>query len=232
MQYGFKRSKDNQHQSQTLIQNQTIMKKIFFGLLALSAILFSSCNNSGSKKEQEMHDMNNMPKDSAEKHATAAAKEAKTIAITYSNMDAKAAASIKDIVSHYLHVKNALANDNGNEAADGAKAMGKAMAAMDKSLLTAAQKKVYDDIEEVLIEHAEHIEKNGDKIEHQRSHFSMMSEDVYDFVKAFGAGQPIYHDHCPMYNDNKGAMWLSEIQEVKNPYYGAKMLSCASVKEK
>ena len=207
------------------------MKKIFFGLLALSAILFGSCNNSGSKKEEETHDMNAMPTDTAKQHATADVKEAKTVAITYTDMNAEAAASIKEIVNHYLHIKNALAIDNGREAADGAKAMEKAMADMDKSLFSAAQKKVYDDIEEVLVEHAEHIGKNGDKIEHQRSHFSMMSKDVYDLVKAFGAGQPIYHDHCPMYDDNKGAMWLSEVQEVKNPYFGAKMLTCGTVEE-
>ena len=146
-------------------------------------------------------------------------------------MDAKPAAFIQDIVSHYLHIKNALANDNGDEAADGAKKMGKVMADMYKSLLAAAQKKVYNNIEDVLVEHAEYIVKNCDKIEQQRSHFSLMSEDVYDLVKGFGAGQRIYHDHCPMYNDNKGAMWLSEIKEVKNPYYGAKMLTCGSVEE-
>jgi hypothetical protein len=59
----------------------------------------------------------------------------------------------------------------------------------------------------------------------------MLSEDVYDLVKNFGAGQPIYHDHCPMYNENKGAMWLSEMKEVKNPFYGAEMLTCGTVEE-
>ncbi|TAL51147.1 MAG: DUF3347 domain-containing protein, partial [Chitinophagaceae bacterium] len=92
-------------------------------------------------------------------------------------------------------------------------------------------KKVYDDIEDGLKEHAEHTGKNGSDIKHQRSHFSMMSEDVYDLVKAFGGGQPIYHDHCPMYNEGKGAMWLSEMKEVKNPYYGAEMPKCGSVEE-
>ena len=59
----------------------------------------------------------------------------------------------------------------------------------------------------------------------------MLSEDVYDLAKAFGAGQPLYHDHCPMYNENKGAMWLSEMKEVKNPYYGSKMITCGTVEE-
>jgi hypothetical protein len=41
----------------------------------------------------------------------------------------------------------------------------------------------------------------------------------------------LYHDHCPMANDNKGAMWLSEVREVKNPYFGGKMNECVKVQE-
>jgi hypothetical protein len=150
----------------------------------------------------------------------------------FSNLDPKLTTSLNTIVNHYLHVKNALASDNGSEAASGAKAMGRSMSELDKSLLAADQKKAYDDIEEDLKEHAEHIGKNGDNIKHQREHFSMMSEDVYDLVRAFGGGQALYHDHCPMYNrDNGGAMWLSETKEVKNPYFGSEMPRCGKVEE-
>ncbi len=207
------------------------MKKIFFSVLTVSAFVFAACNNSGNKNEPKAHDMNSMNKDTAQPVATADDKNMKAVAVTYTTVDAKAAASIKEIVGHYLHVKNALSKDKGNEAASGAKAMREVIGKFDKSLLTAEQKKVYDGIEEDLTEHAEHIGKNGDKIEHQRYHFSMMSEDVYELVKAFGAGEPIYHDHCPMYDEGKGAMWLSEMKEVKNPYFGAKMPGCGTVEE-
>ena len=205
------------------------MKRIIFIALAISTIVFSACNNSGN--EHEGHDRNNMNKDSTRHAAATDNKEVKTVAVTYTNIDTKAASSIKEIVDHYLHIKNALANDNANEAALGAKAMEGAINKLDKSLLTADQKKVYDEIEDDLKEHADHIGKNGDKVSHEREHFSMMSEDVYDLVKAFGSGRPLYHDHCPMYNENKGAMWLSETKEVKNPYFGAKMLTCGTVEE-
>ena len=202
------------------------MKKIFFFVLAISTI--TACNQGGNKNETEKHDMN---KDSMQ-HATATdEKDIKVVAITYNNIDAKINASIKEIVDHYLHIKNALANDNGSEAASGAKAMENAINKLDKSLLTAEQKTTYDKNEEEMKEHAEHIAKNGGKIEHQRSHFVMMSEVVYDLVKNFGAGRPMYHDHCPMARDNQGAMWISEMKEVKNPYFGAKMLTCGTVEE-
>jgi major membrane immunogen (membrane-anchored lipoprotein) len=207
------------------------MKKKFFSIVAISAFIISACNNSGSKNETEKHDMNSMNKDSTQHATVNDDKEVKAVSITYTNVDAKAAASIKEIVDHYLHIKNALANDNGNEAAMGAKAMEGAFSKLDKSLLTADQKKVYDEIEDDLTEHAEYIGKNGDKVSHERERFSMMSEDVYDLVKSFGSGRTLYHDHCPMYNDNKGAMWLSETKEVKNPYFGGKMPTCGTVEE-
>jgi hypothetical protein len=150
---------------------------------------------------------------------------------SFNTVDPKLAASLKTVVDHYLHIKNGLVNNSGSEAANGGKAMADAMNKVDKSLFTAEQKKVYDDIEDDLKEHAEHIGKNADDIEHQREHFVMMSEDVYDLVKAFGGGQTLYHDHCPMANDNKGAMWLSETKEIKNPYFGGKMNKCVKVPE-
>jgi hypothetical protein len=207
------------------------VKKTFFSILTISAIAITACNNTSRKNEPGKHNMNNMNKDSTP-HATGTDdKDVKAVAVTYTTVDAKAAASIKEIVDHYLHIKNALANDNAGEAANGAKAMEATLSKFDKSFFTAEQKIIYDQNEEELKEHAEHIEKNGDNIKHQRSHFSMLSEVIYDLIKAFGAGQPIYHDHCPMYNENKGAMWLSEMKEVKNPYFGAKMLTCGRVEE-
>jgi hypothetical protein len=34
-----------------------------------------------------------------------------------------------------------------------------------------------------------------------------------------------------MYNNNKGATWLSETKEIKNPYMGKKQPTCGSLKE-
>ena len=114
------------------------MKRIIFIALAISTIVFSACNNSGN--EHEGHDRNNMNKDSTQHAAATDDKEVKTVAVTYTNIDAKAAASIKEIVDHYLHIKNALANDNANEAAIGAKAMEGAISKLDKSLLNRGSK--------------------------------------------------------------------------------------------
>jgi hypothetical protein len=205
------------------------MKK-FFLLLALPAITLFACN-SNTNNAHDGHDMNSMAKDSAMPAPAMVDQNIKAIPVAFTNMDPKAAASIKEIVEHYLHIKNALANDNGIEAASGAKAMAEAMKSLDKSLFSAEQKTAYDKTADDLKEHAEHIAANGDKIDHQRSHFSMMSEDVYELVKNFGAGRPMYHDHCPMARNNQGAMWMSENKDIKNPYFGPKMPTCGTVEE-
>ena len=138
---------------------------------------------------------------------------------------------VKEIVSGYLQLKNALASDNGNDAATAGNTMVTAFEKLDKSALPAEKKKTYDDIEDDAKEHAEHIGKNGSNIKHQREHFDMLSKDMYELVKTFGAGQQLYYDHCPMYNNNKGADWISERKEISNPYLGKEMPTCGTIKE-
>jgi len=41
----------------------------------------------------------------------------------------------------------------------------------------------------------------------------------------------VYYQFCPMAIDNKGAYWLSEESDIKNPYFGDAMLTCGETKE-
>lgn len=202
------------------------MKKIMLPSLAFAFILLTACNSNEKASKKDETSTTNAD---TSKARTPVASEMKEIAPAFTNVDPKLAASLNAVFDHYFHIKNALVHNDQNEAASGAKAMADVMTKIDKSLFTAEQKKIYDDIEADLKEHADHIGKS--KIDHQRNHFSMMSEDVYDLAKAFGAGRTVYHDHCPMANDNKGAMWLSETKEIKNPYFGGKMNECVNIPE-
>lgn len=202
------------------------MKKTILIISAITAIAVISCNSNNASKESNT----GMNHDSMPMHMqqnTQPDKDIKMVAATFTSVDPAVASYIKTLVTEYLSVKNALINSNETEAATASGKMYDAMKTFDKSLLSADQKKIYDDIESDLKEHAEHISKN--KIDHQREHFATMSKDMYDLVKAFGAGMTLYHDHCPMYKD--GSMWLSETKDIKNPYYGDKMMTCGSVEE-
>lgn len=203
------------------------MKQLVLGIIAVSTMTFTACNNNGGKSGKDnMSEVNN---DAAKEVSPKADKTVKEISPTFTNLDGTTAGFIKNVVDHYLHIKNAMANDNESEASNGAKMLSEALAKVDKSFFTPEQKKIYDENEEDLKEHAEHVSKS--KIDHQREHFSMMSEDVYSLVKAFGGGRTLYHDHCPMANNNKGAMWISEMAEIKNPYMGSSMPKCGNVEE-
>ena len=150
---------------------------------------------------------------------------------TNNSIEQTKSGTINDVVSGYLSLKNALTNDNANEAASAAKGINESLTKVNELDLNADQKKVYDDVKDDIKEHAQHIADNSSKIDHQREHFDLLSRDIIDLVKATGTSQTLYRDFCPMYNNKKGAYWLSETKEIKNPYYGKEMLKCGEVKE-
>ena len=190
-------------------------------LVAASAIIFSSCGNDSTDQGG-----------TATNDTTATGNTKPGNETAPNDVESTTSAPMKEVVDHYLHVKNALANDNGAEAASGAKAMVASLEKINATSFTAEQKKLYDDVAPDLKEHAEHTAGNAGNIGHQREHFITMSQDVYELVKGFGATKTLYKDHCPMANDNKGANWISETEEVNNnPYMGKKMPKCGKLEE-
>jgi Protein of unknown function (DUF3347) len=207
------------------------MKTIIIGAVVAATVTFAACNNnSNHSREGHQHDTAATAGDAMKSAAPATDNPVAEMKPQFTNIDARVAAAMKTVVADYLQIKNGLAADNPSEAANGGKAMAAAMSKVDKAAMTPEQQQLYKENEDDLKEHAEHIGKNEGNMAHQREHFAQMSEDVYALVKAFGGGQTLYQDHCPMYNDNKGALWLSETQDVKNPYLGGKMPTCGMVK--
>lgn len=205
---------------QSYKHKRNIMKmKLIQG--AMTALLIVANSLTFAQDKHEHH---------GKKEAAVVTTKADTIS-TLHMMDMKPAAGINKIVEKYLQLKNALVNDNTEDAGAAGKEIVGEMGKFDKLSLTAEQKKLYEDVEDDAREHAEHIGENAGNIEHQREHFEMLSKDLYDLVKVFGSDQVLYKDFCPMYNDKKGAIWLSEIKTIKNPYYGKKMQTCGSMKE-
>ncbi|RPD51141.1 MULTISPECIES: DUF3347 domain-containing protein [Chitinophagaceae] len=195
-----------------------------------SVLTLTACDSNKGGATHEGHDTTaaaTTEKPAAEADAT----PAKAIAITYPQVDANISAALKESVDHYLHVKNALANDDAAEAGKGAEAMSASLQKVDKSLFTPEQKGAYDGVADGIKEHAGQIAKSSGAIAQQRQHFVTLSEHVYALAKAFGGGRTLYHAHCPMAKNNEGAMWLSEAKEINNPYFGAQMLECGTVEE-
>ena len=66
-----------------------------------------------------------------------------------------------------------------------------------------------------------------------RASFEHVSNFVLELQNTFGHSKEtmLYEVFCPMAFDNQGASWLQDKREVKNPYFGASMLSCGEVKQ-
>ena len=76
-----------------------------------------------------------------------------------------------------------------------------------------------------------HSISESSNIDEQRKLFITLSDNMYNLMKITTPETPIYYQHCPMANDGKGANWLSKEDVIKNPYYGAAMLSCGKTME-
>jgi hypothetical protein len=69
-------------------------------------------------------------------------------------------------------------------------------------------------------------------LEAKRKSFQMISDNMYDLVRTVQFDKAtVYHQFCPMAFNDAGAYWLSQSSDIKNPYFGKKMLTCGEVKD-
>jgi hypothetical protein len=68
-------------------------------------------------------------------------------------------------------------------------------------------------------------------LEKQRELFSLFTKKVEPLFKESISEGTIYKQFCPMVFEGKGGYWISNIDEIRNPYYGEKMLKCGKVTE-
>ncbi len=67
-------------------------------------------------------------------------------------------------------------------------------------------------------------------LESKRHEFETVTDALWSLTRTVQYdGQKVYYQYCPMAFDNKGAYWLSNTTEIRNPYFGDKMLKCGEV---
>jgi len=67
-------------------------------------------------------------------------------------------------------------------------------------------------------------------VEAMRTSFEFISNNLFVVMKKTEMKNAnIYRQFCPMAFNDKGAFWLSEEADIKNPYFGNKMLICGEV---
>jgi copper chaperone CopZ len=137
---------------------------------------------------------------------------------------------LKAVFDNYFLVKDAMISSDGNATSIASKELFTAISNVKMEKLAADVHLVWMKVLNQIKEDAEHIADTND-IKHQRDHFTTLSKDIYDLLKVAKYDVPVYFQYCPMYNDGKGANWLSKENAVKNPYYGSMMLSCGKTVE-
>jgi len=198
--------------------------KVTTTILALAFLSFTAMSCKENKKESTDTMSSEMPMEGHDHAATDQDQMASSDAMP---MNAQQSSQTKQILADYMAVKDALVNDDKNAAQKVGGQLETALSSFNVSGYTAEQQAELNDIIEDAKEHAEHISKS--EIDHQREHFKMLSKDMLDMVAITGAGETVYELFCPMYD--KGSSWLSMSKDIKNPFYGSKMLTCGSVKK-
>jgi|688.fasta_scaffold42626_4 hypothetical protein len=134
------------------------------------------------------------------------------------------------VFSNYFSLKDALVSTDGNLASQKASELVKSINEIKMDKLTTEEHNVWMKVMKDLVFDAAHINETKEA-SHQRDHFVTLSKNIYELIKVSKQPDTIYYQHCPMYNDGKGANWLSKESAIKNPYYGSQMLSCGKTVE-
>lgn len=132
----------------------------------------------------------------------------------------KAEASYETFISSYLVIQEALAADNLQNA---------------KNAASTLQTELPDTIgkaSEAIAEAAKAIRESPDLAKARLAFLQLSNHMAILVSKAELANTDnLYLAYCPMAFDNKGASWIQSGKVIKNPYYGASMLRCGSIKK-
>ena len=66
-------------------------------------------------------------------------------------------------------------------------------------------------------------------VEKQREFFVGLTDEVFKAITGGITEGQVFQQMCPMAFNGKGAIWLSDSKEVRNPYFGDVMLACGAV---
>lgn len=142
------------------------------------------------------------------------------------NMSSKNDSQLKSIFDNYFLLKDALVQTDAKTAAQNASTLLSAINTVKMEKLQTEEHLVWMKVLKNLTADTNSI-LNTQDIEKQRNVFNSLSKSVYELIKVAKPTEAVYYQYCPMKKMN----WLSKENTIKNPYYGAMMLSCGRVVE-
>ncbi|MFI8379957.1 efflux RND transporter periplasmic adaptor subunit [Leeuwenhoekiella sp. NPDC079379] len=132
---------------------------------------------------------------------------------------------VKQAIPTYLAMTEAFIASDVSKVSANAKKFKEQLDKIDNAALETVDKSHFSKITQMLT-----AINRAKTIENQREHLVLLNENmaaIANRVKKLNT--TLYLQRCPMANDSKGAVWLSESEEIKNPYYSDTMRSCGSI---
>jgi len=139
--------------------------------------------------------------------------------------------NLETLFGIYFELKNALADDAPEKAREHGRSLMGQLKKTGQHSLDGANHVFWMEQYQAIEESLDKLIKADNKA-NMRVHFEPLSAAFIETARTLGAvGKTFYVAFCPMYDNDRGAYWLSEFAEIKNPYFGSVMFRCGEVRE-
>jgi Cu(I)/Ag(I) efflux system membrane fusion protein len=135
--------------------------------------------------------------------------------------------SFKSSLESYFSWKDALVAADSKAGAEQAQRWHAELKELPMTTLSEQQHQQWMTTSSVLMEKLK-TAAGSDQIEAQRKAFAQLSEQLISWIRRSEITGVGFQQHCPM-AFGSGADWISQEDQVRNPYYGDQMLTCGSV---
>jgi hypothetical protein len=192
--------------------------RVPFTFLMAGSVLLSACQDGQSKKE------------SSDDHAAPSdLPPATQVKATFAGNDVFNA-QLGQVIDAYLSTKDALVATDVQRTNMKTGDLVVALQKTDASSLPAETAARWTEHRKIMERAATSVQA-APNIGAKRASFEDLSKAAYAMVTDFGSNTTLYKEYCPMALNDKGAFWLSAQSEIRNPYFGDKMLECGEVQQ-
>lgn len=151
-----------------------------------------------------------------------------------SKLNDTATKQLSELLVNYYMLKDALIANNAEKANAAAKELATSIDNFNNALKSdnTMWSAMSLNIDTLKIETNKIIISNSTKVSEIRTTFAKISGPLFALCRSADLKNAnVYLAHCPMALNDTGANWLSSYAEIKNPYFGDKMLDCGDVED-
>ena len=140
-------------------------------------------------------------------------------------------AQLTDVVDTYLNVRDALLTSDEAAARSHLQELQDRLGDVEMAQLDNAPHDAWMQDLRAMESHLAHVSET-DGLEPLRAEFSTLSLVLAYSIQRFGIEGIVYRQYCPMAFDGEGAYWISDKEEIQNPYLPENMPGCGDVIER